>query len=794
MPIIEEYGKRDVESLNCSNHSSLADLPDTHLAAETLLTQEELPCAIAGPFHDYPMLELSAIVAALKIPITAHRAFSIRALGRHTAPYSSQVFPDVIVYSTMLALYLIHKGRTNYVALVFSLTETGLDRRETGSILLDSYGIENQAFAYNSFLSPATSEERTVEKALQGVVDSGYRTIVVAPELPSQEIPLLAKVAVEKGLTNGDYMWVWFGDFDPMIGNDDPIIREFLAGSVFLTPLEGYHLSDDDPFLQSWKNQGPSEVERLNRANPVSPGEPGYFVANNSYFETLPEWGSSFLYDAIMSTGIGACLALDSAENGTDEVPIESFVEGIRSVNFTGATGVIRFCSLGGECGLDGARDPFTLVWAVLNNYPPDGVEIDGPWELTEIYYFPEVSSDFIFPNGSLLYDFIPQPEPESSLPEHNGSDPVGKFLLIHDTAYADGRTVPPDLLRDPTEKNYLSSGVRIVGFTLLGIAWLTALTTAIWVFMHHKHQVVRAAQPYFLYLVCFGASVSVSAIFTLSFDESYGWSEDKLSSACMATPWLASLGHIITYGALFSKLWRVNRVLQFARRKVNMIHVAWPSALLAALALVVLGLWTGLDPLTWTRTETNVITGESIGECVSETPVAYIVPLIVILLIPTLLTMYMAWKTKDVDDAYSESRWIFIMVLVQVEVLLFMVPLIPLLHDVSTDGRYIGYSLLLWTFPMSAMCLIVGPKVFAVHRRKERSSGLKRGATGHVRVSGLRPMGSPSPHGSSPTPTGSSGLRTSSEQLHQRHSHNTQSEGTQTDPAEDLPTNLPGV
>jgi hypothetical protein len=101
-----------------------------------------------------------------------------------------------------------------------------------------------------------------------------------------------------------------------------------------------------------------------------------------------------------------------------------------------------------------------------------------------------------------------------------------------------------------------------------------------------------------------------------------------------------------------------------------------------------------------------------------------------------------MAWKTKDVDDAFSESRWIFIMILVQLEVLLFALPLIPLLHDVATDARYIGYALLIWTFPTTALCLILGPHVYAYYQGHEslpmppRIRGEYPG--GKVRVSGL--------------------------------------------------------
>ena len=70
-----------------------------------------------------------------------------------------------------------------------------------------------------------------------------------------------------------------------------------------------------------------------------------------------------------------------------------------------------------------------------------------------------------------------------------------------------------------------------------------------------------------------------------------------------------------------------------------------------------------------WERREVDSNTGESIGRCESEHPIAYVLPLVFILLLPTCLTAWFAYKTKDVDEAYTESWWIFVMVLVQIEV-----------------------------------------------------------------------------------------------------------------------------
>lgn len=152
-------------------------------------------------------------------------------------------------------------------------------------------------------------------------------------------------------------------------------------------------------------------------------------------------------------------------------------------------------------------------------------------------------------------------------------------------------------------------------------------------------------------------------------------------------------------YSFCCMQLWRINRVLQFSRRKIEIRHVVGPSILFVLAAILVLSLWTALDPLRWTRVEINEFTGESIGECDSNNMAAFIAPLIAILLIPTILTAIMAWKTKDVDDVYAESYWIFVLIIVHLEVILIAVPMIALLRDVSSDGRYMGFCFMLWVF-----------------------------------------------------------------------------------------------
>jgi hypothetical protein len=148
-----------------------------------------------------------------------------------------------------------------------------------------------------------------------------------------------------------------------------------------------------------------------------------------------------------------------------------------------------------------------------------------------------------------------------------------------------------------------------------------------------------------------------------------------------------------------YLKLWRINRVLQFRRRVVSMKYVAWPAMVLGWLAIAVLIAWTVVDPLHWDRIEINSLTGESIGRCQNDHFGAFLWPLVTLMLVPTIMTAIMAWKTNDVDSEFAESYWIFILIIVQIEVIVLGVPVVILLRDLNTAGRYWGVVLLFGSF-----------------------------------------------------------------------------------------------
>ena len=355
-----------------------------HLSFAAYTNEFGPPCAIAGPFNEIPAMGLSADATAYQIPLVAHRSFNYRLGNPRYNPFASTVYPDLLSSSGSLTEFLFSKGRTDFVAIFYALTEIGLQRNEGVTLRFDSSNIRYKLYPFfPPTLANVEYAERLIHTEVRKMREDGYRTIVVALEDPVSEIPLLADAAEEFEMNRGEHFWVFVGYFEESFAQQSSApeyanVTKLLSGSAFLTAAENHHLldpdhPDGDGFLSSWKRQNATFVERVNSFNPIEEGQPGYFHANESFFQDYePKFGSGFLYDSIMSIGMGACWAANATANGT--VTGLAHLEGVRSVDFHGASDHVLIGTEYGVAPTFGRRES-TVAMAVLNVLPksPEG-------------------------------------------------------------------------------------------------------------------------------------------------------------------------------------------------------------------------------------------------------------------------------------------------------------------------------------------------------------------------------------------------------------------------------------
>lgn len=160
-----------------------------------------------------------------------------------------------------------------------------------------------------------------------------------------------------------------------------------------------------------------------------------------------------------------------------------------------------------------------------------------------------------LFPDCVLLLPSFGYFRTEFSYVSEYRDATTGQWRKLRPFIYPNGETDPPLYLRDPAEQNYLDPAVRAAGLSLMGIALITIAISSIWALVYRHHPAVIRAQPPFLQALCLGSATTTMAILATSYDESYGATDEQLTMACTAVPWLLALGHNLTYGVLFCKV-----------------------------------------------------------------------------------------------------------------------------------------------------------------------------------------------------------------------------------------------
>jgi hypothetical protein len=159
-------------------------------------------------------------------------------------------------------------------------------------------------------------------------------------------------------------------------------------------------------------------------------------------------------------------------------------------------------------------------------------------------------------------------------------------------------------------------------------------------------------------------------------------------------------------------------------------------SIAILAISILILILWSILDPWTWVRKVTSELPAETYGKCTSKYFWAWFGPLVALLFFAESLTMYFAWKTADIPNDFRDSGAVMYASFAQIQSWAIGVPMLAVLGTSSADATYFGRIFLIWIFAVSSVVVVVGPKVINAYRIR-RNPELGR-PKNRVHVSGI--------------------------------------------------------
>ena len=178
-------------------------------------------------------------------------------------------------------------------------------------------------------------------------------------------------------------------------------------------------------------------------------------------------------------------------------------------------------------------------------------------------------------------------------------------------------------------------------------------------------------SQPFFLALVLVGCLVSTATILAMAREDE----GDGPVDSCVAIPWFYSLGFSITFGTLFAKIRRVYGIfsrehqmspISSTRRAVLSFRDTLATICkVLVLDVVILTLWTAIEPLHWERTVIREdqfgFPLESQGYCTSDRWELFLGVIIVLHVALCATACYMCYMARNIPSRYSEHKYLTI-------------------------------------------------------------------------------------------------------------------------------------
>lgn len=270
--------------------------------------------------------------------------------------------------------------------------------------------------------------------------------------------------------------------------------------------------------------------------------ENGQFLDNLiSQVEDEKQTNEALSYDAAIAMGLATCDAY--AKHGPSFTGRDQF-QSLLDLSFTGLSGKVQFLETG-------TRDQSTFNYGMFTTFEEEynethvtmgkriaGRRIDGEWQFV---------NDFLFNDGTA--------------------------------------NIPHDLPPVQTSHDDISASVRGVTLAMCTVVLVSVIGFAFWTNANSNEHVVRASQPFFLYTLLTGIAILASSIIPITIDQSMA-SLDACVIACNSSVWLVSVGFCVTFSALFTKNYRINRILK-ASQRMKRVKVTIADTIVPMVALL---------------------------------------------------------------------------------------------------------------------------------------------------------------------------------------------------------------
>jgi hypothetical protein len=700
VPEIKELGQCDIKfSLD------LFDSQFSPLAAVAQLTEEIIPrgdLSLVGVTNAtmYPTgilgasrsdtSGLTSIISGIyDITQVAFQSSADSLDNKDIYPRFGRVITPASTVSGLVADYFKEELKATHVFVLYVGASLGLDFFTAFQNRASELGI-----IVNSTSLPGcrVCDDADSEVALKALKESGYKyvyAILLDPNFSS-----IAPLAVENGLTGEDMFWLYAQTFAfPPLYPNSTVLDAVDGSAVIGLPLDSLYASYET-YQKEWKTYIAKNETRAFMDSLMPPTaflHPGYAA-----YEIPPSSEtSSFAYDAFMAMALSACDA--SASVGAN-FSADAYWAAFLKVNFTGATEALFIEPKTASRATESQK---LFIYNVLRDAnPPDNVT-----GLVNLYPLTPTHNYSFDARQGLAKWFVRE----------------GVQFL-----YAGNTVVPPPGLPPVGEENFeIATWASIFGYVACVVVIVITLGFSIWIQQNNKLDPIRAAQPFFVWMLAIGvALMSISLIPRASVPSS-----TVPDAVCMMTPWFLSIGFSICFAALFSKLMRINSIQRASKKMRRVVikpyMVLKPFLFMLLLNLIILVTWTAVSPLKYDPTPLDDL--DRFGRlkaytwsCDSDNALWFRIVIGLVNIAAVAVTAYQSYICRNTKMAYNESSYIYFSILIASQSFLIGIPGVIAAQGNPTT-EFFCYSLATVWGCLGLVLPIMAPKVVQVREWREQ-------------------------------------------------------------------------
>lgn len=642
------------------------------------------PSAIVGCGRSDTSETVSTLSGMFQLPMVSPHSSAASLDDKGRFPYFARTTPSSASDGKAAVDYM-HHMKASHIGVIYVLDTVGIAYDEVIQKEARALGMTVYSVPYRF-----TDGEEEMRQAFQRLKSTGVKYIFAAIEPATWK--QFMRVAVEEEIIGSpEYFWLFHSGMVGLIPEEMDaeteydIVRAIHGSAVVLKDFPLNPTLDDELV----KIETDTDIQQA-------------FInlwSNQSQFEDFsfrypgPNYPQYINYDSVMALGLAACGIEKDYFTGTE------LYEELLNTAFSGASDFVSFDAETGSRKFVLYRvDNILMVnkgGGVLGfrQEPVAAMRADGV----------ETLQDFIYWDNSTR---VPAPLPELSI-----------------------------------EYNYIPTSLRAAGLALGIFMMVVSILCICWTLYYRGRDVVKSSQPFFLIQLCIGTFLMAASIIPMSFQEPM--STHGLDVSCMMVPWLFVIGFVISFSSLLSKSWRINKLFsngaKFKRVQVRVIDALFPLAILSAVNVTLLTLWTILSPMRWERVKVDSFDDfgrsiESYGLCVTDGSMASNILLTLIIaanLLALVITNYQGFRTRNLPTAFDESFYVAVTNAMLLESLILGFPVFILVDD-TPSASFIVKSIL-----VSVICICILLPLFGPKHLKRNSTATREEQVRSSKVSG---------------------------------------------------------